>query len=67
MKVSFSGVPQEISDAFSYVGLCRDKEYLERQKNSLLKAAEGCKNSAPEKSAVLFATAKEIEKISDEV
>lgn len=67
MKVSFSGVPQEISDAFSYVGLCRDREYLERQKNSLLKAAEGCKNSAPEKSAVLFAIAKEIEKISDEV
>lgn len=67
MKVSYTGVSKEISDAFSYSGLCRDKKYLTKQKNSLLKAAESCKDSVPEKSRQLCATAAEIEKIINEV
>ncbi len=67
MKVSYTGIPKEISDAFSYTGLCKDKKYLTKQKNSLLKAAESCKNSAPEKSSLLYDTAKEIEKTISEV
>lgn len=67
MKASYTGIPKEISDAFSYTGLCKDKKYLEKQKNSLLKAAESCKNSAPEKSQLLYDTITEIEKTINEV
>lgn len=67
MKASYTGDCTCVSDAFSYAGLCRDREYLEKQKGSLLKAAESCKNSAPEKSAMLFETVREIEKIINEV
>ncbi len=67
MKVSYTGISKEISDAFSYTGLCKDKKYLSKQRNTLLKAAESCRISAPEKSSLLFDTITEIEKIISEV
>lgn len=67
IKAEYTGISEEISDAFSYTGLCKDKKYLEKQKSILLKAAESCKNSAPDRYSVLFATAQEIEKIINEV
>ena len=67
IKAQYTGKSEEVSDVFSYTGLCKDKKYLEKQKSILLKAAESCKNSAPDRYSVLFATAKEIEKIINEV
>lgn len=67
MKVSYTGISKDVSDAFSYTGLCKDKKYLTKQKNTLLKAAESCKTSAPEKSSLLYDTITEIEKIISEV
>ena len=67
IKAEYTGISEEISDVFSYTGLCKDKKYLEKQKSILLKAAENCKGSAPDRYSVLFATAKEIEKIINEV
>lgn len=67
IKARYTGIREEVSDAFSYTGMCKDKKYLEKQKNMLLKAAEGCKRSAPEKSSALLSTAEKIEKIINEV
>lgn len=67
IKAQYTGKSEEVSDVFSYTGLCKDKKYLEKQKSILLKAAENCKGSAPDRYSVLFATAKEIEKVINEV
>lgn len=67
IKAQYVGKSEEVSEAFSYTGLCKDKKYLEKQRKSLSRAAESCKESAPDRSAVLSATAEEIEKIISEV
>lgn len=47
----YTGVKTEISTAFSFVGKNTDREYIMQQKRILAKAAQGCKNSNPEKYA----------------
>ena len=63
MYAAYTGKIKEIDELFAYTGKLEDKEYLKRLADTLERAADGCANSEPERSARLKALLEQIRKV----